>query len=240
VLSLLALLAAGLPQAAAPDPAPVLVELFTSEGCSSCPPADRLLARMARERTASGVPIVALGEHVDYWDGLGWRDALSSPAWSRRQEGYARRRGGGVYTPQLLVDGHLEALGSDEAAVRAAIARAAREPKGRIDLRLAGGTPPVVEVEARWGPVPAELFLAVVEEGVRHRVERGENAGRTLEHAAAALSLTRLASGTGRLSGRFPVPLPAGRRGRLRAVAFVQEPDRGPVHAAAELDLGAE
>ena len=150
-----AFLAFALAIVAAPAAAdvPVLVELFTSEGCSSCPPADAFLARLVNER-ASGIRVVALSEHVDYWDDLGWRDRFSSPVFTRRQEAYAHRlRLSAVYTPQLVVAGRIDALGSDERAARSAIAAAAREPSGRVDARIVAREAAElgVVVHATWG-----------------------------------------------------------------------------------------
>ncbi len=109
---------------------PILIELFTSEGCSSCPPADAALARMQEKQPAPGVQLIVLSEHVDYWNDLGWRDPFSDRLFSERQSRY----GGRTYTPQAMVDGRVDVLGSDEdGIVRAAVA-AAGDPHGRVDL----------------------------------------------------------------------------------------------------------
>src|SRR6266513_4596749 len=114
---------------------PVLVELFTSEGCSSCPRADALLALLAREQPLPGVEVLALAEHVDYWDGLGWKDAFSSAQLTARQQAYARRHGRpGVYTPAAVVDGSEDVVGSDARALEDRIRRAAARPKARVGL----------------------------------------------------------------------------------------------------------
>src|SRR5208337_4581931 len=117
---------------------PVLVELFTSEGCSSCPPADALLEKLDREQPIAGAQIIVLSEHVDYWNHLGWTDPFSSAAFSARQETYARRFGlDGPYTPEMVVDGNAECNGSDARKAEAAIRRAIEAPKVGIRMRAA-------------------------------------------------------------------------------------------------------
>src|SRR5262245_45683393 len=118
-------------------PVPVLVELFTAEGCSTCPPADKLLEAMIASQPAAGAIIVGLGEHVDYWDRLGWKDRFSSAAFTKRQQLYADRfKAENVYTPQMVVDGETAFVGSDVGAARRAIERAAAAPHGVLRLQL--------------------------------------------------------------------------------------------------------
>lgn len=222
---------------AAPDPTPrrtpVLVELFTSEGCSSCPPADALLLRLSREQPVPGAHVVALSEHVDYWDDLGWRDPHSDPAHSLRQASYVRNlRRDAPYTPQIVVDGERDLVGSREGAIREAIAAAAARPKGSI-LVAPASQAGSVRVEASWrGQEEADVFLAVVRRLATTRVSRGENAGRTLQHASVVLSLDRVGTGDGRWED---VVRP---RRTLEAddqlVAFVQAKGGGRILAVAE------
>jgi len=130
-------------------PMPILVELFTSEGCSDCPPADTVLGQLIRTQPIGGAEIIGLGEHVDYWDRLGWRDRFSSAALTGRQQLYqARFRTESIYTPQMVVDGRAELVGSDTTAARRAIERALTSPHGvvRIDMDSDGARPFVPDV----------------------------------------------------------------------------------------------
>ena len=185
------LLAAAAPPRAGDGRVAVLVELFTSEGCSICPPADALLARLVREQPIPGVEVVALSEHVDYWDSLGWKDRFSSSTFTDRQAGYAPLLSrGNVYTPQVVVDGRADVVGTDERGLRSASQRAAAEPHGTITARREGSA---LRIEAALpAHRGAEVLLAAVEESAVSRVERGENAGRTLTHASVARSLARV------------------------------------------------
>jgi hypothetical protein len=234
------LLAASAGTTHAAEPTPVLVELFTSEGCSSCPSADAVLARLARDQPVPGARIVALGEHVDYWNRLGWKDPWSSAAFALRQERLARRLNAeGPYTPQAVVDGARQALGSDERAIREAVAEAGRRPKGRIGLRLeapSSGAPRAVLVEAAWpGAVEGEVALAVIESGLRSRVTRGENAGRELVHAAVVRRLVRLGTGGGSFSGRAEIALDRTPGSSAEVVAFVEDRGSGRVLAVGSI-----
>lgn len=226
-LFLAAALAARAAAAPAPAGTPVLVELFTSEGCSSCPPADRLLARLASEQPVSGALVVALSLHVDYWNRLGWEDPFSSDRYSERQSAYARRFGArGVYTPQVVVDGRTEFVGSDERAARSAISDAAREPKAFVRLVPDGAG--AARVTVAGASAGAGVFLAVVEDGLSSDVTRGENAGKRLPHVAVARDLRAIGHVDAR--GRFDeeVSVPSG-SGARRAFAFAQERGAGHV-----------
>lgn len=169
---------------------PVVVELFTSEGCSSCPPADSLLSKLARDQSVPGVQIIPLGMHVTYWDRLGWKDPASLKSATDRQQDYGSIRGGDrVYTPQAVVDGHDELVGSDEAGVTRAIAKAAREPHARLSFTATlDGDEAVTTLAVSDLPSqvkePLGAFFFVTEDGLSSVVKRGENGGRTLRHDA--------------------------------------------------------
>lgn len=213
-------------RARAQDRVPVLVELFTAEGCSSCPPADRLLEAMLTQQPARNAMLVGIGEHVDYWNNLGWKDAFSSALFTQRQQQY----GANIYTPQMVVDGAAAFVGSDAGAARSAIDSAAKAPHGQIALRVEPAERDIevvatVESLPRFDPADrADLLVAVVEDGLRSDVKRGENAGRVLTHAAVARLLTlagQIDARGGIARTRVKVP-PEWQRARLHVVAFVQ------------------
>jgi hypothetical protein len=223
------LLLAAVPARAGDGRVPVLVELFTSEGCSSCPPADAVLARLVREQPVKGVEILALSEHVDYWDSLGWRDPYSSPVFTDRQQTYApllKRRD--IYTPQVVVDGRADVLGSDEGAIRRASSAAAEQSHGKIEARRAAAS---VHFDATLPPHRgADVFVAAVDDPPPSHVERGENAGRTLSHVRVVRELKQVAH-VDQPSWSMDVQLDP-RFSRLLLVAFVQERGTGRVLAA--------
>ena len=229
---------------AAPAPGaaqtPVIVELFTSEGCSSCPPADALLSRFERRAPVPGTRVIALGEHVDYWNHGGWADRFSSSRYSARQSDYSRAFGlDQVYTPQMVVDGHAQFVGSDEDAARAAIARAARQPKADVELsRSAGSDTLMVRVEHLPEGVksdPADVVLAITEDGLSSSVGGGENAGRHLDHAAVVRQWAVLGTTAGGAFTASPTVKPGG--SRRHAVVFVQERNSRSIVGAAQADL---
>jgi hypothetical protein len=217
------LAAAAVAQTPAPAPTPVLVELFTSEGCSDCPPADRLLAHL------DGQAIV-LSEHVDYWDHLGWKDPFSASQFSRRQQDYCTQLSSqGPYTPQMIVDGETEFVGSDATRAAAAIAKAARRPKAEVKLSR---SPAGLQVEIASPPAGGDVWLALADDRDASQVVAGENRGRHLEHVAVVRSLRKI--GSVKRGGSFShlVELPAASAPQ-RVVVFVQEPGEGRVTGVA-------
>jgi len=177
----------------------VLVELFTSEGCSSCPPADAVLSDLVLRQPVAGVEVLALGEHVDYWDRLGWRDRFSSADHTTRQSDYDAHvfHRHEVYTPQLVIDGHLERVGSDIRAVQRAIKEVAQAPKAAVDVSVvrANGRDLHVDIHVDVPPSltlieSADVLVAIIEDNLVTEVRRGENGGRTLRHSAVVRSLT--------------------------------------------------
>lgn len=228
---------------------PVIVELFTSEGCSSCPPADVLLSKLDQQ-SIDGVEIIGLSEHVDYWDDLGWRDPFSSAEFSKRQSAYSNTfRTNSVYTPQMIVDGQEEFVGSDEKRARAAIAKAASKAKARIEV-----TPSInaegqaVSLSINVSDLPsinngdtAEVLMAVTESKLSSEVPRGENAGRSLKHTAVVRyleSVGEVDSGTSKFTADKTVSLATNwQRNNLRLVIFIQERRTRRVLGAASVKL---
>jgi hypothetical protein len=205
----------------------VLVELFTSEGCSSCPPADALLERLDRSQPVPEAQIVVLSEHVDYWNHIGWADPYSSPAFSARQEQYARRfRTQGPYTPQMVVDGQSEFVGSDARAAESAIRSAAKHHKAAIRITEEGGSA-VIDV----APLPpgtsrkAGVFAAYAMDSGTQDVVRGENKGRRLHHVAIAKELKQIGTVDDRTEFKTQLPVEGG----ARLIVFIQEFGNGPV-----------
>jgi hypothetical protein len=210
---------------------PILVELFTSEGCSSCPPADALLEKLDRLQPVPGAQIVVLSEHVDYWNHIGWADPYSSHAFSARQEQYARRfRTQGPYTPQMVVDGRSEFVGSDARAAESAIRSAAKSLKAVIRISEEGGSA-FIDV----APLPpgtarkAGVFAAYAIDSGTQDVVRGENMGRRLHHVAIAKELKQIGTVDDRTEVKAQLPVESG----ARLVVFVQESGNGPVWGTA-------
>lgn len=177
----------------------VVAELFTSEGCSSCPPADEILTRLVLQQPVTNVTVLGLSENVDYWNRLGWVDPFSSPAFSQRQSEYSAHvfRSNGVYTPQMVIDGNLEEVGSDAAGVYRKIGQAAKIPKAAMNIAatLVSDSRALqiqlsveVPLEVTIGG-PANVMLAVTEDNLTSNVHQGENNGRLLQHNAVVRSL---------------------------------------------------
>lgn len=167
----------------------VLVELFTSEGCSSCPPADKVLARLNSEQPVANVEIVPLALHVDYWNYLGWRDEFSSNAFSRRQSGYADRfKLDSIYTPQMIVDGQKQFTGSQFDTAINSVREAAQTKKADVEMSFENNN-----LSVKINDLPAHdvsyVWLAITEDDLQTDVRRGENSGSKLSHAAVVRDL---------------------------------------------------
>lgn len=215
------------------DMPPVVVELFTSQGCSSCPPAEAFLNELADEEG-----IIALELHVDYWDYIGWADPFASPEITQRQRDYASDLAlRYVYTPQMVIDGRHNAVGSHRQQVRAAIGQATLRGKP-LALEYVEGEPDTIVIPA--GPSPAggaTVWLAVFDGRHETAVERGENSGRTLTNRNVVRELVELAVWTGE---RLEIPLDMeqmAERGRAGCAVLVQEGRTGPIIGAAAMPL---
>ncbi len=210
-------------------PTPVVVELFTSQGCSSCPPADALIHDIANDPALRG-RIIPLAFHVDYWDRLGWRDPFSSTEWSQRQAIYARTmRLNSAYTPQAVVGGTREFVGSNHSALDVALEHASNDkPRGDVALTVRRDGNSLIATIHATVPAKDDLMLAVTEDGVTTKIPHGENAGRTVTNDAIVRRLIRVASGQTTVT--IPID-PAWRN--LSAAAFVQDRDSLAIGAAA-------
>jgi hypothetical protein len=250
---LLSLVASGeptAPQSTSPGRSPVLVELFTSEGCSSCPPADDALSRLEKGQPVNGAQVIALEWHVDYWNRLGWVDPFSSAEATGRQEAYSTAfHIDGVYTPQVVIDGQKQLVGGLR-EVAEEIANAARRSKARVQLSSTSAAANAVEIRIQVSALPAaprkedaELWLALTESDLQSDVLRGENAGRKLKHASVvrrAKRLGKLSADAKELAATSTEQLdPNWARSHLQAAVFLQERRTGKVLGAALIPLGA-
>jgi hypothetical protein len=238
----LAILAAPLDRAA--ERQPVLVELFTSEGCSSCPPADALLEKLDRQQPIAGAQIIVLSEHVDYWNHDGWTDPFSSAAFSARQEAYTRRFGlRGPYTPEMVVNGSAECNGSDAQKADAAIRHAMQEPKVGVRLRAAGDAAVTLEVDALpEGEIrKANVYVTLAAESGTSDVLRGENQGQKLRYVSIAGEIRQVGSATAKAMFSKQLPIRASKEpAGSRLIAFVQESGTGRILGAAQYAIPKE
>jgi hypothetical protein len=223
---------------------PVLVELFTSEGCSSCPPADTLLASLVRDQPVPDVEIVPLSLHVDYWDHQGWKDPFASRTFTARQQAYSRIFGEDrVYTPQMVVDGRDEFTGSDAGAARRALTNAAARAHLTVGINARVQGPAVrVSIDLPAAPPnsePIDVNVALTEDGLTSAVKRGENVGRTLSHVAVVRSLQTLGSLDKEsfvANGQLDLNR-AWNASNMRAVAWLQGKKTRHVYGAAQSTL---
>ena len=238
---------AAVAQAAQTNRTPVLVELFTSEGCSSCPPADALLARLDHDQPVPGAEVIILGEHVDYWDGQGWHDRFSSHEYTDRQVDYSARLrvSEGSYTPQMIIDGTEQFVGNDASRAFRAIQHAAQNPK--IELSLSRPTVDGRKVSASVSApaLPsnkpqADLYAALVDPADTTDVRGGENGGHHLQHAGVVRKLQRVGSLKDLASKPITFSLNApgdANPSQMRVVVFAQQAGRGAVVGAASASV---
>ena len=223
--------------AAPADRKPVVVELFTSEGCSSCPPADALLKKVETEQPIRDAEVIALEEHVDYWNQDGWFDPYSSPEWTARQQAYVSKlKGKGAYTPQMIVDGQREFVGNSIRDAGAAIHEAAQRAKAEVTITPgASATGDSRHFDVKVAKLPeadskedADIWMAITEDGLVGDVKAGENAGKNLQHAAILRSFHKIGAVA---SGKELSPFDANpevkfksnwKKENLRVVVFVQ------------------
>jgi hypothetical protein len=233
------------PSAAGGTGQPILVELFTSEGCSSCPPADQLLQKLDAQPVA-GAQLIVLSEHVDYWNHIGWTDPYSSAAYSARQNEYGDRfHLQSVYTPQMIVDGSSEFVGNSYRDAREAFTKSQAQPKVEVhirDLEVKDGKL-MAQVESASlppGSHKADVVFVVALNRAESQVARGENAGRRLTHVAVVRSLNVVGTVESGKPFNKEVSFSLGRDvapDNLRVVAFLQEAGQGRVLGVAEATL---
>jgi len=219
---------------------PVLVELFTSEGCSSCPPADNLLSALDAEQPIPGVEAIVLSEHVTYWDHEGWRDPFSMDEVTDRQKSYDDTFGQSqVYTPQAVVDGDVQVLGSDQEKLVKAVEAAAADPKEELTIDNAAWTGDGVSFVIHHGDLAAgkskqELTAILAEDETETSVKSGENAGKTLRNVAVVRTLKELNPAT---DGALTLKLPGEDKhasGSVRLVVVASDKHSGRVLGVAE------
>jgi hypothetical protein len=224
----------------------VMAELFTSEGCSSCPPADALLAKMDG-MNYQGAPIIVLSEHVDYWNHDGWHDPFSSEQWTERQNAYNNERFHleSVYTPQMVIDGAQQVNGSNGPQIVHAIESAAAQA-GKLQIEIA---------DAAWdndvlhatvsvhdlSPQTAKgttLYAALADDEDTSSVAKGENSGKTLKHVSVVRVMQKISSLHGPYSGPVQIKLPRGvSHTKMRLIVFAQKGQTGPIFGAAQREV---
>jgi hypothetical protein len=220
---------------------PVLVELFTSEGCSSCPPADRNLIFLEKQPQGNA-EIIALSFHVDYWNRLGWSDPFSSAKYSERQGfySYAFNLGDRVYTPQMVVDGSYQFVGGNLGEAQKAIAETAQAPKANVELAVSEG-----RLKVKISKFPehsfANVFLAIAENELSTAVKRGENGGKILAHTAVVRELRAIGSVKAEdkdfeTETIFQTPA-AWNRKNLKLVVFIQEEEKSKIIGVNQIKL---
>ncbi len=217
---------------------PVVVELFTSEGCSSCPPADKLLIKLSQQRHTNIANLIVLEEHVEYWNQGGFTDRFSGPTYTERQADYVKQfHLATAYTPQIVVDGHAQTSGNNGQAIQQLILNAAKTPKP-AEVSLALTSPEKLQITVN-GPDGAHMkvVFAVTEDDLVTSVRGGENNGRTLSHSATVHELRQVGSSSnGKFEKSIDLPAkPAWNKQNLRAIVLVEDAKSGTILGAADI-----
>jgi len=221
----------------------VLVELFTSEGCSDCPPADALLAQLDQKQPISGAQLIVLSEHVTYWNRDGWRDPFSLDAMTERQEKYVSRFGlGQSYTPQMIVDGAEQFVGNNTRALLDAVEKEVKSPKQGVAIAGAKWTDGAAQFSVHAdAPAGTKLIAVLAADATHSDVARGENAGRKLQHTAVVRVIkefgTEAADGRDLKLAGGPLAQKNEANGPVRLVVFLIDHKTGHVFGAAEQTL---
>jgi hypothetical protein len=236
--------------AQAPQPAPdharvpVLVELFTSEGCSDCPPADRLLEQLDTKQLVPGAEAIVLSEHVTYWNHLGWRDPFSLDEIDQRQKEYGERFNlDSIYTPQAVIDGAAQVVGNNAEGVTNAVEHAASTPKKPLSVTDTHWENGAVSFSVHGADPGSRLVAVLAADATGHQVSRGENAGRTLHHVAVVRAIKDFGSNAAdgrvlRLTGGSPAKDQTS--GPPRLVVFLVDRKSGHVTAVSEQRLAPQ
>ncbi|XDA99896.1 DUF1223 domain-containing protein [Sulfitobacter sp. LCG007] len=211
----------------APARSTVVVELFTSQGCSSCPPADELMEELAKRDD-----VIALALHVDYWDYIGWKDDFADPKYAQRQKKYAMRAGRhSIYTPQMIVNGTTDIVGTHPKQLEKAIAEHRARPAAvDLDLHRDGDVVTISAVPLRQDMLPMDVQLLRYQPARQAEITRGENAGKTIHYVNVTEGWTLL----GQWDGKAPFRMTADAEGSLPVVVLIQVARFGPILAAAE------
>jgi hypothetical protein len=220
-----------------------IVELFTSEGCSSCPPADALLQQVNLKRTEAGQLIVGISEHVSYWDNLGWKDPYSLPVFTDRQSVYASRLSPeGSYTPQVVLNGRDQFVGSDASALDRALRNDAQ--REHVGLRIVSSAPTAEGIDVKFAlkgnpPKPLDIIAVLTDDTDRSNVLRGETGGRQLQHVSVARAMSRVATvsadGVRSVQISFPEGFSISSGTGHHLILFAQEQRQGAILGATTL-----
>ncbi|MEP6465569.1 MAG: DUF1223 domain-containing protein [Parafilimonas sp.] len=211
-----------------------VVELFTSEGCSSCPPADAAVANLLKEHASN---VYVLGYHVDYWNNLGWKDIFSNAAYTQLQRNYGRVfQLSSVYTPQIVVNGTDQFVGSDVNKLNAAVNKdLVQSPTVKLGIEATSTNNKTVTVNYTTDAADAKLKVALIQLSAEDKIKRGENSGATLHHVNIVRDLQTVVASA---SGKITLNIPAGLDVKdCRVIAFTQNINDSKITAATEINI---